>query len=248
MTTPLRTRADLCPGVLRPWIAEDGPLVRIRLCGGFLTRDQLTGLVGLATEHGDGEVHLTKRANLQVRAVHDTDGFADGLEAIGLLPSRSHELVRNIVVAPYGERLRAVAARFDELLCADEALAELPARFLFSFDDDGCLGRLRPDLGVLGDRLVIGGRLGETVDLADVPHRLIELAHRFLALRGTGPQAPWHVRELTDELAPAPAAYPVSPAPPQLDVPDGVLTAKLVEQLQVRDHVVVTPWRGLVVA
>ena len=36
MTTDTRTRADMCPGVWRPWQADDGLLVRIRLMGGLL--------------------------------------------------------------------------------------------------------------------------------------------------------------------------------------------------------------------
>ena len=29
-----RTRGDLCPGALRPWPADDGLLIRLRLIGG----------------------------------------------------------------------------------------------------------------------------------------------------------------------------------------------------------------------
>ncbi len=255
MSPPVRTRRDLCPGVLRPWHAEDGDLVRIRLCGGLLSAAQLAGLRSLAASYGDGNVHLTKRANVQIRAVSDNAALAEDLERLGLLPSRTHELVRNIVVSPLGD-LHALAARFDALLCADRELAVLPARFLFSFDDRDDLGSLEPDLGVLvGDdaRLVVGGRVGQRVRLDDVPERLVELAHRFLALRGEGPEAAWHVRELPDGVvstdAPSAsasvAARPAAPAdPPGIAVADGILTPAFA--LPRHETAIVTPWRGLV--
>src|SRR5690606_1864423 len=64
-----RTRRDLCPGLLRPWIADDGALVRVRVPGGQLSALALQGLLDVATTYGDGTVHLTSRANLQVRAI-----------------------------------------------------------------------------------------------------------------------------------------------------------------------------------
>ena len=62
-----RTRTDRCPGVFRPWPADDGALVRLRPAGGRLSSRALLDLVGVAEEHGDGRVHLTGRANLQLR-------------------------------------------------------------------------------------------------------------------------------------------------------------------------------------
>ncbi|HSV38733.1 MAG TPA: nitrite reductase [Nocardioidaceae bacterium] len=244
-----RTRPDRCPGILRPWPAEDGPLVRIRLVGGLLSAVQFEGLLRLSREYGDGNLHLTSRANVQVRAVRDPAAFADELEALGLLPSRSHERVRNIVVSPTGS-LHGLARDFDALLCATPSLAGLPARFLFGFDDCGDLGPLSPDLGVyVADgvaRLVVGGRLGDIVALDDVPNRLVELALRFLTLRGEGPTAAWHVAELPVELAAAALEYPVTAAPPPMAIPDGVLTPDLAARLDVREQLVVTPWRGVI--
>ena len=247
--TNVRTRPDQCPGILRPWPAEDGPLVRIRLVGGHLTADQFRALTGLSAEYGDGDLHLTSRANVQVRAVSDPAAFADDLERIGLLPSRTHERARNIVVSPGGELL-PLARRLDELLCATSDLAELPGRFLIAFDDRGDLGGLSPDLGVRAAddaRLIVGGRLGEPISLAEVPNRLVELAVRFIALRGEGPAAAWHVHELTEELAPADGAYVGEPdLAAQVDVPDGRLTPELAAALDVRDHLLVTPWKGVI--
>ncbi|HET7736780.1 MAG TPA: nitrite reductase [Nocardioidaceae bacterium] len=244
-SVPVRTRADRCPGILRPWPAEDGPLVRIRLVGGRLTASQFHGLLALSAEYGDGNLHLTSRANVQVRAVRSPDAFASALEAIGLLPSRTHERVRNIVVSP-GGALQPVAERFDALLCATPALAALPGRFLFGFDDLGDLADLGVDLGFHAGRWVIGGRLGAVLAPEDAPEAMVDLALRFLELRGDGPAAAWHVAELATPLAPAADAYEGVPdTGTQVDVPDGVLTPRLAAALDVRDHVVVTPWRGV---
>jgi precorrin-3B synthase len=245
----------MCPGVLRPWSADDGALVRVRLVGGWLEAAQLHGLLRLSSQYGEGGLHLTKRANVQVRAVSDPDAFADGVETLGLLPSRSHDLVRNIVVAPQADHLRELAFTFDEALRAAPDLAELPARFLFAFDDRGNLAHLHPDLGVLATssdagRLVVAGMLGEQIPLHAVPARLVELARVFLEVRGDGPSAPWHVSELpappAERLAPAHDPYPVVvDRAGQVDVPDGRLTLELVESLPSFDAVVVTPWKGL---
>ena len=101
-TTPTaRDRRDRCPGVLRPWRADDGLLVRLRLVGGRLPADALLALLALAEAYGDGQVHLTSRANLQLRGLPSAgDALAPevvaAIEATGLLPSRAHELVPNL--------------------------------------------------------------------------------------------------------------------------------------------------------
>src|SRR5262245_50605228 len=135
-----RTRRDRCPGALRPWQAPDGLLVRLRLIGGHVGSAALRALLDVAEEYGDGRVHVTVRANLQVRALPGKDGMLDpaalaALAATGLLPTRTHELVRNVLASPQtglaGGRadLRPVAAELDDFLCRRERLAELPGRF-----------------------------------------------------------------------------------------------------------------------
>src|SRR6476620_2825745 len=124
--TATRDRADRCPGVTRPWPAEDGSLVRIRVVGGALPTSALASLVDLAGRFGDGDLHLTKRANLQLRALADPvpDAFVAGVRDAGLLPSSSHELVRNVMVSPLSGRLggradlRSVATGLDRLVLA----------------------------------------------------------------------------------------------------------------------------------
>jgi precorrin-3B synthase len=268
VSTTTRTRRDLCPGVLRPWPAEDGQLVRLRVPGGQLPAGALAALVDVAGEYGDGRVHLTGRANLQLRGLGEvTPTVVDAIAATGLLPSRSHELVRNVLASPQtglgGGRtdLRPVVATLDRLLCSDPALAELPGRFLFVLDDGrGDLADRATDLGLvaLDDRsaqLRVGSSWGAVVPLSDAAGSLVDLARRFVDVRGDGPDAPWHVTELTAPLAePLPAdprALVASPPLPFGDVPggrhveapDGVLDPAVAA-----DALVVTPWRGVLVA
>ncbi len=273
----VRHRSDLCPGALRPWPAEDGLLVRLRLVGGNLPARALLRLVAVAEQYGDGHVHLTTRANLQVRGFPGCDGALDpgalsALEATGLLPTRSHELVRNVLVSPQtghaGGRadLRPVAAELDRRLCADPALADLPGRFLFVLDDGrGDLVARPGDLGLVAlDRstaqLRVGADWGPVVALRDAAAAIAALAHAFVVRRGTGAEAPWHVVELPSRL--------VRPERPDARLPDPIgplafgpvaggehvpvaatgLDRDTADALAVRsDHLIVTPWNGVLV-
>lgn len=230
--TPPRNRADLCPGVLRPWPADDGFLVRLRLIGGRLPVKSLRRLLQVSEEFGDGQVHLTKRANLQLRGLANDNGHiasaaVAAFESTDLLPSRTHELVRNVLVSPQtgiaGGRanFRPVAQCLDAALRADPYLSRLPGRFLFTLDDGrGDLinrltghGRRGTDLGLVAltnreAQLRVGDHWGEIVRLDEAALHLSGLAAAFLRTRGGGASAPWHLRELT-----APLRNPVAPDP-----------------------------------
>ncbi|MFE5210429.1 hypothetical protein [Streptomyces sp. NPDC056600] len=225
-----RARRDRCPGVLRPWQAEDGLLVRLRLIGGRLPTESLTALAAVAERHGDGRVHVTGRANLQIRALPSNQGrlgsaLLDAVEATGLLPSRTHELVRNVMVSPRtgaaGGRadLGPVAAELDRLLCAEPCLAGLPARFLFVLDDGrGDLVTRTCDLGLVAlddgtAQLRVGEGWGPRVPLSEAAPALTGLARRFMDARGIGPAAPWHIVELPEPLGESAAPDPGLPSP-----------------------------------
>ncbi|MGH3473516.1 MAG: nitrite reductase [Aeromicrobium sp.] len=218
MVTPYSPHhhADRCPGVLRPWIADDGALVRIRLVGGAITSQALSDLSVIAGDYADGHLYLTKRANIQLRGIKHVDGsvpeeFVEAITAAGLLPSPTHELVRNIMVSPLSGRvggqadLRPVAIRLDEQLCDDPEFANLAGRFLFVLDDGrGDLVDRSLDLGVMAvdagaAQIRVGSQhWGDVVELDGVPEVLLDLARQFLEVRGEGDDALWHVEELPD--------------------------------------------------
>ncbi|MBM7519866.1 nitrite reductase [Nocardioides nitrophenolicus] len=271
-----RSRPDRCPGIVHPWPADDGGLVRIRVPGGRVPLPALRALAAVAEEYGDGRVRVTGRANLQVRAMPlATDGSLAGpalaaLEATGLLPSRTHDRVRNVLVSPQtglaGGRadLRPVLAALDALLLADDAVAALPGRFLFTLDDGrGDLADKHLDLGLVAldggtAQLRVGEGWGEVVALADAPAALLAVARAFLAARGTGPEAPWHVPELARPLAPAVPPAPgataaTGPLPlgpvaggRHVGVPDDGLDSTTIAAWTA-PTVIVTPWQGVLI-
>lgn len=220
----VRDRRDRCPGVLRPWPAEDGLLLRLRLVGGRLSADSLRGLVDAAERFGDGRVRLTNRANLQLRAFPASTepgrehqlaaGALEAIRATGLVNHPSHDLVRNIMVSPLTGLagglvdLRPLAAELDQLVVDSPTLARLPGKFLFVLDDGrGDLLGHACDLGLVAldattAQLRIGDGWGEVLPLPLAAARIAVLAEEFVESVGVGPEAPWHVREYDGSLFP----------------------------------------------
>ncbi|WP_329056298.1 nitrite/sulfite reductase [Amycolatopsis sp. NBC_01488] len=267
MPTPARVRADACPGVFAPHDAADGPLARVRLPGGAVSAAQLRALADCAEACGDGDLHLTSRGNVQLRGV-TRPGLAARLTDAGLLPSPSHERVRNVLASPSsGLRggladVRGLAAALDAVLCATPELASLPGRFLFAFDDgrgdvagegpDVCWRATGPSEGTL---LLAGGDTGRRVARADAVPVLADVALEFARVRGSA----WRVAELDDPAwrgTPAPRTPADAPAGLlQRDdgglaagvVPRfGQLTAQQARALAEFGAAVVTPWKSLV--
>jgi len=271
-----RTRPDRCPGVVRPWRADDGGLVRVRVPGGRIARPALRALAAVAEEYGDGRVRVTGRANLQLRAMPLTEdgrlapSALTALEATGLLPSRAHDRVRNVLASPQtglaGGRadLRPVVAALDALLVGDDALAGLPGRFLFTLDDGrGDLADKHLDLGLVAidatrAQLRVGEMWGEIVAVDEAPAALTALAHAFLAARGSGPTAPWHVPELDRPLVPphppvagvrvsaGPLAFGPVGGGRHVAVPEGGLDLPTIAAWTA-PTVIVTPWHGVLI-
>ena len=201
-----RARDDACPGALQVHQGADGPLVRIRLPGGMITAGQLDVLAETATKFGDGGLQLTSRGNVQLRGLTNPRAVADAVAGAGLLPSPTHERVRNIIASPLTGRaggegdLRPVVTALDEAIRARPGLADLPGRFLFGLDDGtGDVSGLAADAGVRltgdGAALLLAGRhTGCRLGTGEVPEALVTVAARFVETRGQA----WRIAELDD--------------------------------------------------
>jgi len=206
---PVRERTDLCPGALTVHQAADGGLARVRLPGGTLMPAQLHTLAAAAAELGDGRLELTSRGNVQIRALsggRDVE-LGERLAEAGLLPSPTHERVRNIVASPlsgidgHGADLSGLVAELDRELCARPGLAKLPSRFLFALDDGrGDVARLGADVTMIaGTGPVWVGGLEMAPDLA--VRVMLAIAETFLAERAAQASQAWRMTELAGGIA-----------------------------------------------
>jgi precorrin-3B synthase len=151
--------------------AADGWLARVRVPGGRLWARALLALAGLSEQLGNGLVDLTARANLQLRGLPRDAGpaLAPQLEAVGLLPSASHDRARNVLASPLAGRAPAalddvddVVALLDAEVSTTQLLSELPGRFCFLVDDGTGVGReVGPDVTVVARG---EGRFGVALD------------------------------------------------------------------------------------
>jgi precorrin-3B synthase len=204
-----RPPVDACPGVLSLHEAADGGLARIRIPGGALDRGSLVALVAATTEFGDGALELTSRANVQIRGIDVSEqaALASSLTAAGLLPSASHERVRNIVASPLagldarGDDVSDLVAALDRDLCARAVLADLPGRFLFAIDDG------RGDVAAVGADVTLVSRGDQVlVESVEVPRAeavafALALAEAFLVVRAEQGSSVWRIAELEGGVA-----------------------------------------------
>jgi len=220
----IRTRDDdACPGALQVHQAADGGLARIRLAGGMITAAQLEALAHAAAEFGSPAMELTSRGNIQVRGIHDAVGLAAAVESAGLLPSPTHERVRNIVASPLSGRsgglgdVRDVVRDLDSGLQKRPELAELPGRFWFGVDDGrGDISGLATDVSThltsadTAAVLVAGRDTGVRIPAPQAADTLLDLAGTFLSIRGNR----WRTSELgsADELLATTGLRPTEPS------------------------------------
>jgi len=272
---PRARDADACPGALQVHQAADGAMARIRLPGGMITAAQLAALAEVSSRLGSGALELTARGNVQVRGITEVEAVGDAVAAAGLLPSATHERVRNIVASPLSGRaggrvdVRGWVGELDAAICAEPSLAQLGGRFWFSLDDGrGDVSGLGADAGVhwLDDDcalLLAGKDTGVRLAAGDVVGTLVGVALRFLEIRGKA----WRVSELDDVRDLLPEADPNGESLPPVTVgpvgwitqadgrvtlgaavPLGVMSARVAEYLAaIEAPLVITPWRSVLV-
>mgnify|MGYP002628736712 CR=1 FL=1 len=246
---------DACPGALQTHRAADGQLARIRLPGGMITPAQLDALALAATDFGSSALELTSRGNVQIRGLRDTGVVAERLSDAGLLPSITHERVRNIVASPLSGRsgglsdVRELVLALDSAVQRDPRLSLLPGRFLFGLDDGrGDISGIGADAGIhaLDEStvaLLLAGRdTGVRLNVTEVVTTLVSVARRFTELRGEC----WRVAELKDPLpvlgtmtptASSGGTWPASTRPPVgwINQTDGRVTLGAAAPLGVLD-------------
>jgi precorrin-3B synthase len=194
--------------VLRLIEAADGFLARVRLPGGLVAGEQLRVLARLAVELGDGRVELTSRGNVQLRglAKDAATPLTSELAAAGLLPSLSHDQVRNIIASPLagldrGADLTGIVRALDAALCARPRLARLSGRFLLAVDDGrGDVAGLGADVvaTVRANGAVVNGLAVHAAGQDRVVNVMLAFAEAFLDLRAKLGRTAWRVADLPD--------------------------------------------------
>jgi precorrin-3B synthase len=127
----------------------DGLIVRVKPRAGCLQVETLIALADASRRCGNGQLELTRRANLQLRGVME-EALPELLRVLavrGLLDANAEaEAVRNILVNPLAGcdptevlDVRPLAVDLERLLDADRTLFSLPGKFAFVIDGGGTL-------------------------------------------------------------------------------------------------------------
>lgn len=102
-------RRGFCPGVWTPMQAGDGLIVRVHPTVSGLTSADLRALAELALRYGNGELELTRRANVQLRGVtpETLAPLQRELVARSLAAPEPQERVRRLLLVDAGQWLAA---------------------------------------------------------------------------------------------------------------------------------------------
>jgi ferredoxin-nitrite reductase len=122
-------------------------MCRLRIPNGVLTHWQFDGLADLADSHGGGYLHVTTRANLQIREIEPKSAVAmiEGVQSLGLWTRGSGaDNIRNITGTPTAgidpQELidtRPFARALHFRILNDRSFFGLPRKFNIAFDGGG---------------------------------------------------------------------------------------------------------------
>ncbi|MBE9013604.1 precorrin-3B synthase [Pseudanabaenaceae cyanobacterium LEGE 13415] len=139
-----------CPGLFYGTSAQDGTLIRVRIPGGILNRNQAIAILDLADRWNTPMIQVTNRANLQFRAVRSIPSpeVYSTLQLVGLAaknPELDH--LRNVMASPTAGidpnefiDVRSRVQEIDDYIQNTLELAELPPKFSIGIDGGGAVG------------------------------------------------------------------------------------------------------------
>ncbi len=140
-----------CPGALRPMESGDGLLVRLKPWGGAFTVAQAAGIAELAAHLGNGQIDLTRRANLQIRGLSEEalPELHRALDRLRLLDAdAATEAARNVMVGPVaGPDVRALTVALTQAIVADTFAPSLvdAQSYCRIFSSTGCVVTIPED-------------------------------------------------------------------------------------------------------
>ena len=199
-----------CPGALRPMHSGDGLIVRIKPRSGAISIDALLAIADASQRCGNGNVDVTRRANLQIRGVREETlpELYDLLSPHDVLDRTAQaEAVRNLVLSPLSGAdpseildMRPLARTLEQALSNDTELWQLPAKFGFVLDGGGQfpLDQVHADIrltAMLADdapvvELAIDGRSGPKsvghVSASQAPQAAVAIAKASMRVQSPG--------------------------------------------------------------
>ena len=220
-----------CPGALRPMESGDGWVVRVRPRAGRLTESQARGIADLAARHGNGQIDLSSRANVQLRGVTMASHapLIEGLAALGLLDETAQaEAQRNVILAPFWDAddgAQDVALALSTALIAPDA-PRLPSKFGFAVDMGAVpvLRDIAADIRIeragfqqTGDCALIyaqGAKTGAIAPLDKAAQTALDLAAWFVDQGGIGADGRGRMARLIARAPALPPAFTAHAIPP----------------------------------
>lgn len=221
-------RRGWCPSTLRPMETGDGWLVRLHPPGAKLTPVQLRRIASLATEHGNGLIEISARANLQIRGVtiESHPALVERLLAERLVDEHEGDGPQRVtLVSPLAGRdptglidAAALAAQIEQRA---RTVPGLPAKLGVVVDDGGAqaLDGFASDIRLVGvgaksaalclaDRLWLG-----PIPVIEAAPTVAAILRDFAALRAAAPDQIRRLRDLSSEALASLSALPKAAAP-----------------------------------